>query len=205
MAWIINLETWVILWMFPQGMVPWISVEDNLGPPWRKTMRLGWSRYWHPGIRLMVRGVCFSVGWAWFYFFRRWLERCVWWKFFVQFFFFKETSARNWQEPANAEINAVNQHKKPKEALLFDKLLPNFCGFCLDVLSKSLALNGICMYVTNVLFGSPDLRTWLSLLVTLTVAAIKIQSKNSRRPWPFQISTAVGGDACCRHVSMWVM
>ena len=30
----------------PQGMVPWINVEDNPGPPWPKTMRLGWVSQW---------------------------------------------------------------------------------------------------------------------------------------------------------------
>ena len=188
---------------FPQGMVPWINVVDNPGPPWRKTMRLGWSclcasrdtpKKHGPFFRtrLMFRGGSLI-------FFGRWLDCCVWWKFFVQFFFEKQV-----QEPANAEINAVNQHKKPKEALLFDKLSLKFPWVLSGCVVKIISTEWHFTYMSPILFWVLDLRTWLSLLVTLIVAAIKIQSKNSPRPWDFQ-SQQLFGDACCRHVSLWVM
>jgi len=91
----------------------------------------------------------YDVPWWELDFFGRWLECCVWWKFFVQFFFEKQV-----QENDNAEINAVNQHKKPKEALLFDKLsLKMSVGFVLDALSKSFAQMAFHLHVTNVLLG----------------------------------------------------
>lgn len=117
---------------------------------------------------------------------------------------FLETSARKWQEPANAEINAVNQHKKPKEALLFDKLSEIFVGFVwMCTVLKIISTEWHFTYMSPILFWVLDLRTWLSLLVTLIVAAIKIQSKNSPRPWDFQ--SQLFGEAFCRHVGMWVM
>ena len=93
------------------------------------------------------------------------------------FFFEKQV-----QENDNAEINAVNQHKKPKEALLFDKLSLKFLWVLSWMRCQTHSHKWHFTYMSPILFWVPDLRTWLSLLVTLIVAAIKIQSKNSPRP-----------------------
>ena len=142
----------------PQGMVLWINVVDNPGPPWRKTMRLGWSCHLHPGMPpqknwpffrtgMMFRGVCFSAS-----------ELDFLYVASVNFVFGGSSSCsfvfeKQVQEPANAEINAVNQHKKPKEALLFDKLSLKFLWVLPGCVVKLIRTNGISLTCHQCSFG----------------------------------------------------
>lgn len=136
----------------PQGMVPWINVEDNPGPPWRKTMPLGWSCHAHPGMPPKNMAIFldpFDVPWWELDFFGRWLERCVWWKFFSQFFFWRN-KCKKMTMPRSMPWTST---RSPKKLCFLTSCPLNFCAFCLDVLSKSFAQMAFHLHVTNVLLG----------------------------------------------------
>ena len=192
----------------PQGMVLWINVVDNPGPPWRKTMRLGWSCHLHPGMPpqknwpffrtgMMFRGVCFSAS-----------ELDFLYVASVNFVFGGSSSCsfvlrnkcKNQPMPRSMPWTST---RSPKKLCCLTSCPLNFCGFAW-MRCQTHSHKWHFTYMSPMFFWVPDLRTWLSLLVTLIVAAIKIQSKNFPRPWDFQ-SQQLFGEAFCRHVGQWVM